>query len=84
MDELFEVLTLVQCRKQETPIRVILYGRDFWEGLILWLNAVMNERYQTISAKDLFIFDVVDTVEEAASIIAQLPVEETNLVPVLT
>jgi predicted Rossmann-fold nucleotide-binding protein len=39
LDELFEAVTLVQTgRLSEFPI--ILYGRDYWEGLVEWLRAV--------------------------------------------
>src|SRR3569832_1185408 len=40
LDELFEALTLVQTGKvQDFP--VILYGADYWRGLIEWLRAVL-------------------------------------------
>ena len=67
LDELFEVLTLIQCRKQERPVKVVLYGSDFWGGLISWLRQVVCGRYKTISGEDIFLFSVVDTVDEAVA-----------------
>ena len=37
LDELFEALTLVQTRKV-TRFPVILYGTDYWAGLIGWIR----------------------------------------------
>ncbi|MBU9199872.1 TIGR00730 family Rossman fold protein [Burkholderia multivorans] len=63
LDELFEVLTLIQTGKSR-PAPVILYGREFWEGLVVWLHASMSTR-GWVSERDLKLFEVVDTVEEA-------------------
>lgn len=73
LDELFEVLTLIQCQRQERPVKVILYGSDFWGGLVAWLSQVVYGRYKTISGDDLFLFDVVDTVDEVVSAISIPP-----------
>ena len=37
LDELFEALTLVQTRKV-TRFPVILFGTDYWSGLIDWIT----------------------------------------------
>lgn len=68
LDELFEVITLIQCNKMpELP--VILYGKDFWSGLVSWLRDVVLAR-GLISANDLDArIQVVDSIEEALSII---------------
>jgi uncharacterized protein (TIGR00730 family) len=61
LDELFEVLTLQQTRKAP-PIPVVLYGRSYWRKVIN-LDAMLD--HLMIEAKDLALFDIVDTVEEA-------------------
>lgn len=61
------MLTLIQCRKQERPVKVVLYGSAFWSGLVGWLRQVVYGRYATISEEDLFLFSVVDTVDEAVA-----------------
>lgn len=63
-DEFFEMITLLQTKKiQELP--VILVCKEFWTPLVKWMENTMLKKYQTISAKDIKIFHVVDTAEEA-------------------
>ncbi|GAB2889828.1 TIGR00730 family Rossman fold protein [Microbulbifer echini] len=69
LDELFEALTLVQTRKvQHFPI--VLVGKRYWSGLYDWLVDTVLER-NCIDERDLHLFQVVDTVEEAADLILQ-------------
>ena len=67
-DELFEAITLIQTKKI-APFPIVMIGKDYWEKLIEWVNEkVLNEQHN-ISKKDLDIFHVVDSPEEAVSII---------------
>ena len=43
MDELFEILTLIQTQRVD-PIPVILVGREFWSGLLSWMEHEVLER----------------------------------------
>ena len=62
LDELFESFTLLQTSKiNKFPI--ILVGRDYWKGLIDWIEEKLL-RQNNISSEDLKLFEVVDTVEE--------------------
>lgn len=63
MDELFEALTLIQTEKiGRFPI--VLVGKDYWSGLIDWFtNTLLAEG--KISEKDLNLYRMVDTAEEA-------------------
>lgn len=63
LDELFEALTLIQTQKiGKFPI--ILVGISFWGGLFEWIkNTLLGEK--NISEKDLDLFKLVDTAEEA-------------------
>ena len=45
LDEMFEALTLVQTRKV-TRFPVILYGTDYWRGLLDWLRKSTSARRQ--------------------------------------
>jgi uncharacterized protein (TIGR00730 family) len=65
MDELFEALCLIQTRKID-PFPVVLFGSDFWSGLVDWLRESMLERYDTISGLDMNLFRMTDDIEEAA------------------
>ena len=62
MDELFEALTLIQCKKIEKPVPTLLYGKDFWENVVGWDKFI---EAGTISKKDLDLFKIVDDVETA-------------------
>lgn len=67
MDELFEALTLIQTKKIE-QFPVVLLGKEYWKGLIQWMNDTMVTQ-GCISEEDLQLFHLVDTAEEAANII---------------
>lgn len=68
LDELFESMTLIQTHKiGRFPI--ILVGRSFWTGLIDWIKSTLLEREGNISPKDLDLWEVVDTAEEAVEVI---------------
>ncbi len=68
LDELFESLTLIQTEKiGRFPI--VLVGTDFWGGLIDWIKKVMLEQYKNVSPKDLDLFILVDTAEQAVEAI---------------
>jgi len=70
MDELFEILTLVQTGKVKDAPPIVLFGSDFWNSAV---NFEALVEWGTISPKDLDLFTVVDTVEEARdTIIEQL------------
>jgi uncharacterized protein (TIGR00730 family) len=66
MDELFETLTLIQTSKLQKTLPVILYGADFWNNVI---NFETFLEFGTISRKDLDLFKIVDSVEEAKAYI---------------
>jgi len=69
-DELFEAITLIQTEKiGKFPI--VLVGKVYWEGLIKWIREVMLEREHNISEKDMELFTLVDTAEEAVNHIDQ-------------
>lgn len=60
-DELFELLTLVQTNKA-TPRPIVLFGRAFWERAV---NFPMLVEEGMIEERDLALFEMVDTPEEA-------------------
>jgi len=67
LDELFEIATLVQT--QRVPrFPLILFGRDYWQGLLRWLKAAPLKR-GFIVAEDLDLLTVTDVVEEAIELI---------------
>ena len=62
LDELFEVLTLIQTEKMKLDVPIVLYGKDFWNSVINFEKLV---EFGTISAEDLELFKVCDSVDEA-------------------
>ena len=63
LDELFEAITLIQTKKiGRFPI--VLVGSSFWKGLLDWIKNTLLEQ-GNISEKDLKLFRVVDTADEA-------------------
>ncbi len=67
LDEFFEALTLIQTQKiRHFP--VILYGSEFWQGLIEWLKTRVLE-LGCIAEEDLDLFYIVDKPEEVLPII---------------
>jgi len=69
LDELFEVLTLVQTgRISRFPL--ILIGREYWSGLLKWIDKVLLER-GFISPGDEKLFTLTDDPHEAIEIILE-------------
>ena len=65
MDELFETLTLVQCKKAK-PVPIVLFGTDYWKKV--FHPEIMLEEGM-ISEEDLQLFRYVDTVDDAWEVI---------------
>jgi uncharacterized protein (TIGR00730 family) len=61
MDELFELLTLIQCEKK-SRIPVLLFGKSFWEKLI---NFPMFAEDGLISRTDLDMMYLTDDMDDA-------------------
>ena len=72
LDELFESLTLIQTERIRS-FPVILMDSRYWKGLVDWLKHTLLKT-KAISESDLDIFSVVDTPEEAMSIIKKMVV----------
>ena len=74
MDELFGTLTLIQTNKLQKKMPIYLYGKEFWEGLINFEKFV---EWGVISPRDIDLFKLVDSVDEAMeSLVADLDSEQ--------
>ncbi len=62
LDEFFETVTLIQTLKVEA-FPIILYGSDYWTGLIDWMRKTLPKKF--IDGEDIDIFRVVDSPAEA-------------------
>jgi uncharacterized protein (TIGR00730 family) len=57
IDELFEMLTLMQTRKIERPVPIILYGSSYWNEIVDFEALV---RHGMIAREDLALFAFAD------------------------
>ena len=69
LDELFEALTLVQTRKV-TRFPVILFGEQYWSGLIEWIRSTMLPEGK-VSPADLDLIHLTSSVDEVVKIILE-------------
>jgi len=69
MDELFEALTLIQTGKISN-FPVILFGSEFWNGLLTWLRETMLAA-GNISPQDLDLLIVTDSPQEACDLVVE-------------
>jgi predicted Rossmann-fold nucleotide-binding protein len=67
MDELFEALTLVATGKV-TKFPIVLVGRDYWSGLLSWLQGTMLAR-ANIGPDEFSLIRVADDADEVVRII---------------
>ncbi len=65
LDELFETLTLIQTKKIK-PVPITLIGKEYWTRVVNF-DALVEEG--TIEEKDLEMFSIVETADEAWQII---------------
>lgn len=65
LDELFETLTLIQCKKS-SPVPIILFGKDYWNK-VFHPDVLVEEG--AVSEEDLRYFNYVDDVQDAWQII---------------
>lgn len=67
-DEFFESATLIQTGKiGRFPI--VLVGKEYWKGLIDWIEDKVMEEQKNISPEDTHLFTMVDTSDEAVEVI---------------
>ena len=68
LDELFEIITLVQTgRIPQFPL--ILFGKSYWKGLLVWMKKELELKSKYISKGDLQLVHLTDDVAEVIEII---------------
>lgn len=76
LDELFEILTLVQTNKIE-KVPIILFGSHFWNPLKNFIEEHQLSEGK-IDDKDIELFTITDSIEEAVSIIKSAPIRQAH------
>jgi len=66
MDEFFEILTLVQTEKIKKKLAVIIYDKKYWDKILNFDGLV---EMGMISKKDLGLFSLCNTIDEAYNVI---------------
>ena len=64
LDEFFEIITLVQTKKIRS-VPIILFGKEYWEPLLGFIEKVIYEKHAAISKEDMDLYVLVDSVDEA-------------------
>lgn len=67
LDEFFEIITLIQTGKMQ-KIPVVCVGKDYWDGLMDWVERAPLAM-GAITKKDMNLFTVVNTAQEAFEIV---------------
>jgi hypothetical protein len=68
LDELFEALTLIQTAKI-SHFPVILYGHEYWRGLLDWVSESVLE-HANIAAADLGLLQALDDPREVCAVVS--------------
>jgi len=68
MDEMFEALTLVQTGKITDAFPIILFGVEYWKGLLDWMKTTLVAE-GTISETDFSLFHLVDDASEVCELL---------------
>ncbi|ACO03611.1 MAG TPA: TIGR00730 family Rossman fold protein [Persephonella sp.] len=67
LDELTETLVLIQTKKVK-PFPVILYGSEYWNGLVEWIKDVVLDK-GFIDSEDFNLFQISDDLDQIVDII---------------
>ena len=76
LDEVFELITLIQTKKISDKIPLVLICKEFWIPIDQWLKEELFAKHKAIDEKDLEIYKIVDSAEEAFELIKDVPPRE--------
>jgi uncharacterized protein (TIGR00730 family) len=71
LDEFFEMVTLIQTKKLDKPVPIVVIGKAYWQPLFDWIKEEVYEKQKAIKKEDIEIFHLVDSVEEAFKILKE-------------
>lgn len=68
IDEVFETLTLIQTGKIDR-VPLIFMGKDYWGGLMEWIEKTMLNEEHNINKEDLNLFEITDDPKRVVKVI---------------
>lgn len=68
MDEVFETLTLIQTKKIDR-VPLIFVGKEYWSGMMDWIEKTMLAEENYINKEDLKLFEITDDPKQVVKII---------------
>ncbi len=68
IDEVFETLTLIQTKKIDR-VPLIFMGKDYWSGLMDWIEKTMLNEEHNIKKEDLKLFEITDDPKRVVKVI---------------
>jgi hypothetical protein len=68
MDEVFETLTLIQTKKIDR-VPLIFVGKEYWSGMMDWIEKTMLTEENYINKEDLKLFEITDDPKQVVKII---------------
>src|SRR3989344_3441102 len=77
LDEFFEIVTLIQTEKI-VPVPIILFGSDYWLPLNKFMLKNMYNAHKAIDKKDMSMYTITDSLDEAMRIIKKAPLRRGN------
>lgn len=73
MDEMFELVTLIQTKKINVKVPVVLIGKEFWGPIDEFIKERVYKKFQAIDKEDISIYTITDSADEAYEIIRKAP-----------
>ena len=74
LDEFFEMVTVIQTNKLGYPVFVVAVGKEYWQGIMKWLQDDVCAQRGAVTKEELQIIQLVDSPEEALSLIKKFTV----------
>jgi len=78
LDEMFDLLNLIKTGKVY-HIPVILFGSEFWNPLNNYFIEMLDNKYGTITPKDLNLFVITDSIDEVVEIAKSVATKEVKI-----
>ncbi len=70
LNEFFEMTMLIQTKKTGA-VPIVLVGKEYWRGILAWIERVVWRKNKAISRNDMKIYRLVDDAREARAFLAK-------------